>query len=215
MNKCLVLSLVLLVFASSQSLFSQEKGYLTITQSETATPPVYDGAVEKLKAAGVWELGWTFHAIGAAQPAGLFSIGVFPDIISLETRVAKTDEVFNANSISVPAAQVFEIHNIFSAPFPAVKPASAVLIYHEVVGMTPEKYEQVLVELKTSGAFPSPAQLFHVCFKTEKGLQVVDIWDSPESLQKFAGVIVPILTKIFGAEPPQPKVFGLYNVVQH
>lgn len=202
-----------LLLATLNALVAQDKGYMTLTQSATSVPAVYDKAVEKLKAAGVWELGWTFHAVGAMDPAGLFSIGIFPDKASADNRVAKTGEVFKANDIKVAPPEVFEIYNIARPPFPASKPPKAVMIFHDVKGMSAEQYESIVTELKAVNAFGDPAQLFHVCFKTADGLKVVDIWESPEALQKFAGQLMPILTKIFGAAPPPPAVYNLYNVV--
>lgn len=214
MKKQIILAALVLGFLTQQTnIFSQEKGYLSIAQSPTATPDLYQKVVEKLTAANIWETGWTFHALGKSQPTGLFSVGVFPDKMAFETRMLKAKEIYKADNLSVPDANLYEIHNIARPPFPAAKPENAVLIFHDVKNMTPEQYDQILKDLAASKAFPDPGQLFHVCFKTPEGLKVVDIWDSPESLQRFSAVIVPILTKVFGAEPPQPQVFALHNVV--
>lgn len=191
---------------------AQNKGYITITQSPTAAPSLYEGAMARLKAAGVWDIGWTFHAIGAQQPAGLFSIGIFLDKAALDTRIMKNNEVFSANNLSVPAPDAYEIHNMFRAPMNS-KPANAVLIFHDVKGMTLEQYESIIQNLNKANSFGLKTQLLHVCFKTLEGLKVVDIWESPEALQSFAGTLVPILTKVFGAAPPPPVVYGLYNYV--
>ncbi len=205
--------LVVLIASTLTNLaVAQNKGFITLTQAPTAGPSLYETGMAKLKEAGVWELGWIFHAIGAQQPSGLLSIGVFPDKASLDLRIAKNMEVFKANNLPVPAPNAFEIHNLFRAPINS-KPASAVLIFHDVKGMTPEQYETIIQDLTKVNAFGLKAQLFHACFKTPEGLKVVDIWESPEALQSFAGTLIPILTKVFGAAPPPPAVYGLYNYV--
>jgi len=191
---------------------AQNKGYITLTQAPTAAPSLYETGMAKLKEAGVWEVGWTFHAIGVQQPSGLFSIGIFPDKAALDLRIAKNMEVFKANNLPVPAPSAFEIHNMFRAPMNS-KPANAVLIFHDVKGMTPEQYEAIIQDLNKTNSFGLKTQLLHVCFKTSEGLKVVDIWESPEALQSFAGTLMPILTKVFGAVPPPPAVYGLYNYV--
>lgn len=205
--------LVVLIASTLANLaVAQNKGYITITQSPTAELSLYEGAMARLKAAGVWDIGWTFHAIGAQQPAGLFSIGIFPDKAALDTRIMKNNEVFSVNNLSVPAPDVYEIHNMFRAPMNS-KPANAVLIFHDVKGMTPEQYDNIIQDLNKTNSFGLKTQLLHVCFKTPEGLKVVDIWESPEALQSFAGTLIPILTKIFGTTPPPPAVYGLYNYV--
>ncbi|MDX2070857.1 MAG: hypothetical protein SFV55_20680 [Haliscomenobacter sp.] len=211
MKKQIFLGLLLASTLSNLSL-AQNKGYITLTQAPTAGPGLYEAGMAKLKEAGVWDLGWNFHAIGAQQPNGLLSIGIFPDKASLDMRIAKNMEVFKSNNLSVPAPDAFEIHNMFRAPMNS-KPANAVLIFHDVKGMTPEQYEAILQGLAKANAFGLKTQLFHACFKTPEGLKVVDIWESPEALQSFAGTLIPILTKIFGATPPPPAVYGLYNYV--
>lgn len=195
-----------------QSAIGQNKGFLTITQSETAATSLYDGAMAQLKAAGVWEWGWTFHAIGAMQPTGLLSIGVFPDKATLEARVAKTTEVFKTNNISSPAPQAFEIYNLLRAPLLTTVPAGAILVHFAPKAMSAAQYDQILVELNKVGQGENPARPFHVAFKGADGnLQVLDIWSSGEAFQAFGGTLVPILGKMFG-EAPQPAVYGLYNV---
>lgn len=203
---------MLLAFTLANIAIAQNKGYITLTQSATSGPALYEGAMAKLKQAGVWDIGWTFHAIGAQQPTGLFSIGIFPDKAALDTRIMRNNEVFSANNLSVPAPDSYEIFNLVNV-MPSTKPANAVILFHDVKGMTPEKYETILKELGKVNALGGPAQLFHVAFTTPDGLKVVDIWESPEALQKFAGSLIPILTQVFGAAPPQPAVYGLYNYV--
>lgn len=208
-----IVFVMLLASLAANIAAAQNKGYITLTQSPSSSPALYEGAMAKLKAAGVWDIGWTFHAIGAQQPAGLFSIGIFPDKASLETRLMKNDEVYKANNLSVPAPDSYEIYNLINA-MPSAKPNKAVLIFHDVKGMTPEKYETILKELDLAKSLGKPEQLFHAVFKTPDGLKVVDIWESPEALQNFATALIPILTKVFGAAPPQPAVYGLYNYVR-
>lgn len=208
-----ILLVVLLASTLSNLAVAQNKGYITITQSPGAEPSLYEGAMAKLKAAGVWDLGWTFHAIGAKQPTGLFSIGIFPDKAALDTRIMKNNEVFSTNNLSVPAPDAYEIYNVIKPPFPATKPANAVIIFHDIKGMTTAQYDQIMKDLASANALGLKTQLFHVCFKTPEGLKVVDIWESPEAVQAFAGTLMPILTKIFGGPPPPPAFYGLYNYV--
>ncbi len=211
--KNLLVFIYFFMLTGLQVAFGQNKGFITLTQSESATTALYDGAVVKLKEAGVWEMGWTFHALGAMQPTGLFSIGVFPDKPALDARVAKTDAVFKTNNLSVPPAQAYEIYNLLRNPALTAAPAGAILVHFQPKAMTPAQYEQILVDLEKAGQGENPARLFHVAFKSADGnLQVIDIWESGEKFQAFGGTLIPILEKTF-EELPTPTVYGLYNVV--
>lgn len=195
--------------------FAQDKGYMTLTQSASSTTEVYDAAVVKLKAAGVWDFGWNFHALGAMQPTGLISIGVFPDMGTLETRLAKTNEVFQINNLSVPPPAIYEIYNLVNAGMPQTIPAGAIFVHHNPPGMTTEQYDQITAELRAVGALNNPARLFHVAFlDAASHMQVIDIWDSAEHFQAFGATLMPILNKLFGQTPPPPTVYKLHNCFQ-
>jgi len=46
----------------------------------------------------------------------------------------------------------------------------------------------------------------------EGGMVVVDVWESQQKLERFAGVLMPILVKN-GVQPPAPQIHRLLNEV--
>ena len=44
-------------------------------------------------------------------------------------------------------------------------------------------------------------------------MMVYEIWDSPESFEKFGETLMPILGEI-GIDPGQPEVMPLHNMIQ-
>ena len=200
------------ILAGLYAVSAQNKGYITVMQSETAVPAMYDGAIAKLKEAGVWELGWTFHAIGAMQPAGLYSFGIFPDKASLDARSAKNMEVYKANNINTPPLQVYPVYNQQMEPIPAVILPGAVLIHFKPGAMSAAQYDKILEGLAAAGQQDNPSRLFHVAFSASEGhLEVIDIWESAEKFEAFGQVLIPILQGIFD-ELPTPEVYGLHNL---
>lgn len=192
---------------------AQAQGIIGITMSPTATTANYDGIVAKLQAQRLMDYGWTFHAIGAAQPAGLFSIGLYPDMAALNARLEKVRPVFQELGNPVPMPHAYEVYRTFTAPFPAAKPAGAVLVFFDAKGMTTAQYDQVVAGLsKVLGEAAPAGQLFHAAYKTEEGLKVIDIWESAERFQAFGGTLVPLLQGA-GVTPPPPAVYSLYNYV--
>ena len=75
----------------------------------------------------------------------------------------------------------------------------------EFSGMKKEKYEQIIQTLQAKGAEPE-GRLFHIATEKPEGVFAVDVWESPEKLQAFAGVLIPIIVSL-GITPPEPKVF--------
>ncbi len=189
------------------------QGIIGITTSATGTPATYDAIVSKLKAKNLMDFGWTFHAIGAAQPTGLLSIGLYPNLAALDARLEKVRPVFQEAGNPVPMPQAYEVYRTFAAPFPAAKPAGGILVFFDMKGMTTAQYDQTVAGLsKVMGDGAPAGQLFHVAFKTEDGIKVIDIWESAERFQAFGGTLMPILQGA-GVTPPPPAVYSLYNYV--
>ena len=81
-----------------------------------------------------------------------------------------------------------------------------------VPDMSPKQYHQVMIDLEKSGTGHPPGRLSHVATNADKGMIVVDTYDSPASLQSFGATLMPILVKN-GVTPPQPDVFPIENEV--
>ncbi len=58
-----------------------------------------------------------------------------------------------------------------------------------------------------------PGRLYHVAMETDGLIQVFDVWESEESFQAFGETLVPIMTDL-GADPGQPQVSPVYNVIK-
>ena len=186
---------------------------VSLTTSPTGTTALYDDIVSKLSAQHLMELGWTFHAAGAAQPTGLLSIGLYPDRAALDDRLKKVQPVFEQAGLGALMPEVFEVYRTFSAPFPASKPAAAILVHFDGTGMSSAQYDQVVAELeKVSGKNFPAGQLFHLAYTTPGGINVIDIWESAEKFQAFGAILMPILQRA-GVAPPTPAVYSLYNYV--
>jgi hypothetical protein len=212
-----VLALLALTLSAQMS-FAQtaatttSKGILAISTSDNATTADYDKIVATMKEKGVWETGWSFHALGAANPKGLFSIGFYANKESYDKRIEATKPIFEAAGIK-PNLSSYEIHNSFVGTLPATKPAAGIVAHFTGSGMTSAQYDQVLVELKKVTTFPAAGQLAHVCYKTDDGHKVVDIWESPEQFAAFGEKLMPILQKL-GVNAGQPAIYSLHNYLK-
>jgi hypothetical protein len=79
-------------------------------------------------------------------------------------------------------------------------------------GMTSKQYDQVMKDLAIAGQEQPQARLYHVASDITSGWYVIDIWESAEALNEFAGTLMPILVKN-GVTPPTPAVIPVYNIV--
>ena len=206
-----ILALCALVLAPCL-LAAQSGGVLSISTSPTATTADYDKVVAALKAKNLWELYWSFHAIGTAQPAGLFSFGVFPDQEAFNKRMEAVQPVF-AQAGAKPNVQVYDIYNSFTGVVPATSPATGIVVHFDAKGMTTAQYDQILVELKKVMSFPPPGQISHVCYKTDDGLKVIDVWESSEAFAAMGEKLMPILQNL-GVNTGPPIIYPLYNLLK-
>jgi hypothetical protein len=72
---------------------------------------------------------------------------------------------------------------------------------------TVDMHRDVLRRLEAVGqAQPSGRRHHQAMARGDSIEMVVDIWESPEQLQAFAGHLMPILIEV-GITPPQPEIY--------
>jgi hypothetical protein len=79
-------------------------------------------------------------------------------------------------------------------------------------GVTPEQYEQVRREVDWEGMNAEGGRL-HIAGFDDDGLNVVDVWDSPEHFQRFGEErLNPVTDRIVGSDiPPEVTFYPLHN----
>jgi hypothetical protein len=78
----------------------------------------------------------------------------------------------------------------------------------------PATYEKAIAALESAGAGAPAGRLNHVALTADDGnIAVFDIWESPEALEAFGAVLMPILSGL-GVELVPPAVLPVYNVIQ-
>ena len=87
-----------------------------------------------------------------------------------------------------------------------------IVVVFDVKGMFNPQYRQIMKDLEQSGEKAPDGRSNHFASDQEGGMVVVDIWDSPAQLERFAGVLMPILVKN-GVTPPRPNIHPLRNQV--
>ncbi len=79
-------------------------------------------------------------------------------------------------------------------------------------GGTIEQYEQVIAKMgfEHHGKGP-PGALFHWVTKTDDGLKVVDVWESPEQFQAFADSQIGPFSAEVGLGEPEVSAHPVHN----
>ncbi len=81
----------------------------------------------------------------------------------------------------------------------------AIVAYFEV-DFTQEQYDQVLSGLAAKGLEAPTGRQYHVAWNTPQGWRVLDVWDSEETLGKFAEDLMPIIVGTGATPPPAPDL---------
>lgn len=89
----------------------------------------------------------------------------------------------------------------------------SIVVVFDVPGMTSEQYDQAIGELEAAGEGNPEGRRYHVAASKSDGWLVVDVWESPELLDRFAQVLMPSLQKA-GVTPPQPQVYPVHNLIR-
>jgi hypothetical protein len=87
----------------------------------------------------------------------------------------------------------------------------AIVAKFEVRNMPADKYNEALRRLEAAGAGAPPGRLYHISYGQQDSLQVIDVYDSPQSMESFAQTLVPILQEM-GIEA-RPEVQEIYNTI--
>ena len=85
----------------------------------------------------------------------------------------------------------------------------AIMVFFEFPNEPVDKYDQALAqgpELLTQ-----PGRSHHICFKTENGWGVVDVWESEEAFAKFGELLGPVLQEL--QLSGQPRVLPVHNTI--
>lgn len=82
----------------------------------------------------------------------------------------------------------------------------SVVVRHQPVGLTREKYDEVSRSMEGSGAWPPDGLDMHVLFGTEGQLLVSEIWDSEQQFRDFFGRLKAALDDA-GVEHRDPEIY--------
>jgi hypothetical protein len=88
----------------------------------------------------------------------------------------------------------------------------AITVFFDVRS-TSKQYDQTMRDLEAAGQSAPAGRLFHVAQAEGERFQVVDVWESPQAFEKFAGTLLPILAKN-GIEGGPPRVVPTHNIVR-
>jgi len=75
--------------------------------------------------------------------------------------------------------------------------------------MSSDKYDAVIKQLEDAGQGAPAGRSYHAAFEGEDGLQVLDVWDSPEA---FGETLMPILAKA-GVDSGEPIISPIHNII--
>jgi hypothetical protein len=88
----------------------------------------------------------------------------------------------------------------------------AIAVKFSVANMPANKYDEVLRRLEAVGAGTPPGRLHHVSYGSLDSLQVIDVFDSPQSLEGFGKILQPILSEM--GISARPEIEEAYRVIK-
>jgi hypothetical protein len=87
----------------------------------------------------------------------------------------------------------------------------SVVVRHQPIALTREKYDQVSRSMEGEGAWPPEGLDMHVLFGTEGELRVSEIWDSEEQFRSFLEQLKSALGDA-GVEFDEPEVYEVHEL---
>lgn len=71
----------------------------------------------------------------------------------------------------------------------------AVFMKATMQGMTTDQYDALNAELQALPGDTFAGCMSHVCVPTDSGIDVYDLWESEEAMEKFGTVMMPVAEK--------------------
>jgi len=73
-----------------------------------------------------------------------------------------------------------------------------------------DKYYE-LMKLGGDALLDQPARLSHVCYRTDTGFSVLDVWTDEQSFRRFGDMLMPLLQQL-GIDG-QPRIYPCENTI--
>jgi len=84
----------------------------------------------------------------------------------------------------------------------------------DFAGGTLDQYDEVISRMGfTPNGAGAPGALFHWAAKSDDGLRVVDVWETPEAFNNFADTQIGPITAAVGIEPPVVTAYEVHNTL--
>ena len=75
------------------------------------------------------------------------------------------------------------------------------------------QYDQIIQQLEEAGNGNPPGRLSHTAALKDNGSYfVVDVWESPEALQRFAQLLMPLIEAV-GGVAPSLQISPVHNMI--
>ncbi|MFD9721729.1 hypothetical protein [Streptomyces sp. NPDC059076] len=97
-------------------------------------------------------------------------------------------------------------------PDPDQEVVMAILMHATMPDVTTEQYDTLNKELQALPGDTFAGCLTHVCVATSTGIEVYDLWESKEAMEKFFTVMMPVTERLGWSAPEQePTQYEVYN----
>jgi hypothetical protein len=84
-----------------------------------------------------------------------------------------------------------------------------VMVQFDFPGMTVKEYDQIWNDLRTAGHQNPQGLIHHAGAPTDKGVKVVDVWETADKFNEFGQALMPILNK-HGVKEPKAVILPLH-----
>ncbi|MET7524126.1 hypothetical protein ACWD9K_12955 [Streptomyces sp. 900116325] len=91
----------------------------------------------------------------------------------------------------------------------------AIFVHATLSGVTADQYDALHRELQALPEDPFAGCLSQVCTVTHSGVELFDLWESPEAAERFGAVMLPIAEKLglpMTSGPPKMSQTHRYRV---
>ncbi|GAA2759415.1 hypothetical protein [Actinopolymorpha rutila] len=112
-------------------------------------------------------------------------------------------------------ADVWPVYNIRKPPSTGIATPGCLLARFEPPGMSISQYEEIMKRLGQVGYGEPPERLYHVCYREERGLRVISVWQNGQASRAYFEQVVRICLdlRIPGVPLAEPAIEDVHHII--
>ncbi|MGW0231408.1 hypothetical protein ACWDWO_24135 [Actinopolymorpha singaporensis] len=175
----------------------------------------YDELLTRLEAGGAGSPAGRFYHVCYGRPDHLKIVDVWDSPRHFQEFAEELMPVLVDLGGKPMEADVCPVYDISRPPWKGTATPGCLLARFEPPGMNGSQYEEIMKRLAEAGYGEPPERLYHVCYREERGLRMISVWQNGQAYRACFEQVVRICLdlRIPGVPLAEPAVQDVHHLI--